>query len=66
MKHPVHQIIPFTVTYHINVVCLGHVTKIELELKEAPDDAILVGSMPSELDMTAEINSTYPHGELKT
>ncbi|CAK9820162.1 hypothetical protein ANTQUA_LOCUS10502 [Anthophora quadrimaculata] len=40
----------------------GHVTKIELELEEAPDDMILVGSMPSELDATGEINSTYPDG----
>ncbi|KAG8037774.1 hypothetical protein G9C98_005985 [Cotesia typhae] len=44
----------------------GNVTKIELELEEAPDGkedrhpAILVGSMSSELDSTAEINSTYP------
>jgi hypothetical protein len=42
------------------------VTKIELELEEAPDDAVLlVGSMPSELGVTGEINSTYPDGELK-
>lgn len=46
-------------------LCLGHVTKIELELEEAPDDMILVGSMPSELDVTGETNSTYPDGELK-
>lgn len=43
---------------------LGHVTKIELELMEAPDDRILVGPIPSELNITGEINSTYPDGEL--
>lgn len=45
-------------------VCLGHVTKIELELMEAPDDRILVGPISSELNITGEINSTYPDGEL--
>ncbi|CAD1474788.1 unnamed protein product, partial [Heterotrigona itama] len=39
-----------------------HVTKIELELEEAPEDVILVGSMPSELGDVGEINSTYPNG----
>ena len=53
---------PISPNKHQDVNDSRHVTKIELELKEAPDDAILVGSMPSELDMTAEINSTYPHG----
>lgn len=48
-----------------DLICLGHVTKIELELEEAPDDSIPVGSVPPELDVTAEINSTYPDGELK-
>ncbi|KAK0091407.1 hypothetical protein PV326_003277 [Microctonus aethiopoides] len=49
----------------------GDVTKIELELEEAPIDgsdgndvdglhAILVDSMSPESDSTAEINSTYP------
>ncbi|OAD58906.1 hypothetical protein WN48_09897 [Eufriesea mexicana] len=47
---------------HQNVNRSGLVTKIELELEEAPDDMILVGSMPSELDVTGEINSTYPDG----
>lgn len=46
------------------LVCLGHVIKIELELKEAPDDMI-VGSTPFKLDVTGEINSTYPDGEFK-
>ncbi|XP_043597100.1 uncharacterized protein LOC122574063 isoform X2 [Bombus pyrosoma] len=32
---------------------------------EAPDDTILVGSMPSELNITGEINSTYPDGSPK-
>ncbi|KAK0087556.1 hypothetical protein PV325_000743 [Microctonus aethiopoides] len=51
----------------------GDVTKIELELEEAPIDgsdgndvdglhAILVDSMSPESDSTAEINSTYPGG----
>ncbi|XP_033359995.1 uncharacterized protein LOC117238904 [Bombus vosnesenskii] len=40
----------------------GDVTEIELELKEAPEDMILVGSIPSKLDVIAEINSTYPDG----
>ncbi|KAG7210927.1 hypothetical protein KM043_016303 [Ampulex compressa] len=40
----------------------GNVTKIELELEEAPDDTLLVGSIPSKLDATVEINSTYPDG----
>lgn len=31
---------------------------------EAPDDRILVGPIPSELNITDEINSTYPDGEL--
>lgn len=47
------------------LVCLGHVIKIELELMEAPDDMI-VGSTPFKLDVTGEINSTYPDGEFKT
>ncbi|XP_017797857.1 PREDICTED: uncharacterized protein LOC108578916 [Habropoda laboriosa] len=47
---------------HQDVNSSGHVTKIELELEEAPDDMILVGSMPSELDATGEINATYPDG----
>lgn len=55
-------------------VLQGDVTKIELELEEAPIDgsdgnevdglhAILVDSMSPESDSTAEINSTYPGGE---
>ncbi|XP_034173893.1 uncharacterized protein LOC117601351 isoform X1 [Osmia lignaria lignaria] len=47
-----------------DIIDSGHVTKIELELEEAPDDSIPVGSMPPELDVTAEINSTYPDGVL--
>ncbi|KAK1137800.1 hypothetical protein K0M31_002294 [Melipona bicolor] len=41
-----------------------HVTKIELELKEAPDDddAILIESMPSELNTADEINTTCTNG----
>lgn len=31
---------------------------------EAPDDRILVGPIASELNITGEINSTYPDGEL--
>ena len=42
-------------------------TKIELELKEAPDDddAILIESMPFELNVADEINTTYTNGELE-
>lgn len=50
--------------YTYLIVCLGHVIKIELELKEAPDDMI-IGSTPFKLDVTGEINSTYPDGEFK-
>ncbi|XP_071867997.1 uncharacterized protein [Bombus fervidus] len=47
---------------HQDVNRSGHVTKIELELMEAPDDTILVGPIPSELNITGEINSTYSDG----
>jgi len=40
----------------------GDVTKIEVVLEEAPN-AIVVGSMSSELEATAELNSTFPDGE---
>ncbi|KZC10017.1 hypothetical protein WN55_01750 [Dufourea novaeangliae] len=43
----------------------GHMTKIELELQEAPEDANLVGSISPESNVTAETNSTYSNGELK-
>ena len=54
--------------YDIILHLLGrHVTKIELELKEAPDgDAILIESMPSELNVADEINTTYTNGEFET
>ncbi|KAH0947679.1 hypothetical protein HN011_000980 [Eciton burchellii] len=39
----------------------GDVTKIEVVLEEAPN-AIVVGSMSSELEATAELNSTFPDG----
>lgn len=42
----------------------GDVTKIEVMLEEAPDDTVLVGSIPSELDAGIELNSTYPGGKL--
>ncbi|XP_054011859.1 uncharacterized protein LOC128894242 [Hylaeus anthracinus] len=47
---------------HQDVNDSGHVTKIEVELEEAPDDVVLIGSIPSELDVISEINSTYPDG----
>ncbi|XP_012145348.2 uncharacterized protein LOC100877365 [Megachile rotundata] len=47
---------------HHDIVDSRHVTKIELELEEAPDDSIPVGSIATELDVTTEINSTYPDG----
>lgn len=40
----------------------GDVTKIEVVLEEAPN-AVVVGSMSSELEATAELNSTFPDGE---
>lgn len=40
----------------------GDVTKIEVVLQEAPD-AVIVGSMSSELEATTELNSTFPNGE---
>ena len=52
------------------VMFTGDVTKIELELEEAPDNlenrlpTILIGSVPSEFDSTPEINVTYPDGKL--
>jgi len=36
------------------------VTKIEVVLEEAPD-AVIVGSMSSELEATTELNSTFPN-----
>lgn len=38
------------------------VTKIEVVLEEAPD-AVIIGSMSSELEATTELNSTFPDGE---
>lgn len=43
----------------------GDVTKIEVMLEEAPDDTVLAGSIPSELDAGIELNSTYPGGKLE-
>ncbi|KAI4498881.1 hypothetical protein M0802_006056 [Mischocyttarus mexicanus] len=40
----------------------GDVTKIEVVLEEAPDDTVLAGSIPSELNASIEFNSTYPGG----
>ncbi|XP_014613562.1 PREDICTED: uncharacterized protein LOC106791991 isoform X2 [Polistes canadensis] len=42
------------------VFSLGDVTKIEVVLEEAPDDTVLAGSIPSELNASIEFNSTYP------
>lgn len=43
----------------------GDVTKIEVMLEEAPDDTVLAGSIPSELDAGIELNSTYPGDKLE-
>ncbi|XP_035738922.1 uncharacterized protein LOC118448998 isoform X1 [Vespa mandarinia] len=58
-KH--RHVTPLPVKYQ-NVNVSGDVTKIEVMLEEAPDEAVLAGSIPSELDAGIELNSTYPGG----
>ncbi|XP_043493304.1 uncharacterized protein LOC122518429 [Polistes fuscatus] len=45
-----------------NINVSGDVTKIEVVLEEAPDETVLAGSIPSELNASIEFNSTYPGG----
>ncbi|XP_032672182.1 uncharacterized protein LOC116844573 isoform X2 [Odontomachus brunneus] len=56
-----HRHVTISPSKHHDTNGSDHVTKIEVVLEEAPN-AVIVGSMSSELEPTTELNSTFPDG----